>query len=288
MSAWDLLRFSFWPATLCAVTCNVWRKGRGEQFRKLDWGGKFNHGPEYAVEMGMRNVITALLFFILPGLAATGQSKLVKVERHDSVTVYYPQFTRIDLVTGSMPPKTDEAVIFVCAAAFTGQKLAAFSHSNIAGHHVSGGEFFEGYRCGPNNGIFTWSKKGRWHFYNYSHKNSEGVLRTAAREGGMGFGQSLLFHNGKQFKGCFKPWNSNQYRALCEIDGKLCIVDCARTLPFGSFLSALKKLGVTNAIYCDMGYGWNYSWYRQDSGRVQELFLTPGKYTTNWIAFYAE
>ncbi len=74
---------------------------------------------------------------------------------------------------------------------------------------------------------------------------------------------------------------------MCEIDGKLCIVDCARSLPFGSFLSALKKLGAKNAIYCDMG-GWNYSWYRQDDGKVKELFSGPNKYATNWIVFYGD
>ena len=104
----------------------------------------------------------------------------------------------------------------------------------------------------------------------------------------MGFCQSLLFHNGKQFKGCFKADRPNRYRALCEIDGRLCIVDCARSLPFGSFLAGLRKLGVRNAIYCDMGRGWNYSWYRLPDGSVREIFPTPGRFTTNWIVFYGE
>ena len=56
----------------------------------------------------------------------------------------------------------------------------------------------------------------------------------------------------------------------------------------GRLRERLEKLGVKNAIYCDMGYGWNYSWYRQDNGKVKELFSTPGKYTTNWLTFYKE
>ena len=70
--------------------------------------------------------------------------------------------------------------------------------------------------------------------------------------------------------------------------GKLCVVDCAWNLPFGHFMDGLEKLGVDNALYCDMGRGWNYSCYRQDDGSVKELFPTPGKYTTNWIAFYGD
>ena len=233
-------------------------------------------------------LLLALCSLLFPANAAAKKDKpLVTIERHDSVTVYYPNYSRIDLATGTMPSTSDNSIIFLCSGAFTGERLDEFKHSNIAGHHVSSGKFYQGYKCGPNNGVFTWSPKKGWRFFNYSHKNSEPPLKTAAQEGGMGYCQSLLFHNGKQFKGCFKADLPNQYRALCEIDGKLCIVDCARSLPFGSFLSALKKLGVKNAIYCDMG-GWNYSWYRQDDGKVKELFSGPNKYATNWIVFYGD
>ena len=239
---------------------------------------------------GMRTptkILTLVLLAVfLKSVTARGQVTRVVVEDHDSLMVYYPHFTRIDFVTEKMPQKTEKDVIFVCAASFTGQLLDEFKHSNIAGHHVSSGEYHSGYKCGPYNGVFTWSKTGGWHFYNYSHKNSEPPLKAVAQEGGMGYCQSLLFHNGKRFKGCMKPERVNRYRALCEIGGKLCVVDCARNLPFGHFMDGLEKLGVKNALYCDMGKGWNYSWYRMDDGSEKELFPTPGKYTTNWIAFY--
>ena len=238
--------------------------------------------------MRIKSIIfsSLLLTFLLNGVSAAGQTTRVLVEDHDSLTVYYPRFIRIDFVTNQMPQKTEKDVIFVCAASFTGELLDEFKHSNIAGHHVTSGSFYKGYKCGPYNGVFTWSAKSGWHFYNCSHKNSEPPLKTVAAEGGMGYCQSLLFHNGKRFKGCMKPERTNRYRALCEIGGKLCIVDCARSLPFGHFMDGLEKLGVKNALYCDMGRGWHYSWYRKDAGTVMELFTTPGKYTTNWIAFY--
>ena len=233
-------------------------------------------------------IFSIIVLFLSGGMPVRGQDRQVTVESHDSLTVYYPNFSRIDLVTETMPGKSDKEVIFVCAASFTGELLDTFKHSNIAGHHVSSGTFFNGYKCGPNNGVFTWSAKSGWHFFNYSHKNSEPPLRKVAEEGGMGFCQSMLFHNGKRFKGCIKPERTNRYRALCEIKGKLCIVDCSRSLQFSHFMDGLEKLGVKNALYCDMGRGWNYSWYRKDDGTVKELFPTPGKYTTNWIVFYGE
>ena len=57
-------------------------------------------------------------------------------------------------------------------------------------------------------------------------------------------------------------------------------------MPFGRYLDALMAIGVKEAIYCDMGTGWNYSWYRDYDGSVKEIFHTPGRYTTNWVTFY--
>lgn len=51
-------------------------------------------------------------------------------------------------------------------------------------------------------------------------------------------------------------------------------------------LAVLLVIGILFAIYCDMGTGWNYSWYRLPDGSVVEIFPTKGRYTTNWITFY--
>ncbi len=244
--------------------------------------------------MALRRIIipTLAIFGILLTIVANAQksvaptSQNVIIERHDNLICYYPQFSRIDLVTETMPAKSDKEVIFVCEAAFTGVLLNEFKHSNIAGHHVCSGKFYEGFHCGPNNGVFTWSKTGGCHFYNNGHKNSVTPLKAAAAAGGCGFCQNLILFNGKEFTGCFKPESRNQYRALCDIGGKLCIVDCAVPITYADFKAGLKKIGAKTALYCDMGRGWNYSWYRKDDGSVKEIFSIPGKYTTNWLTFY--
>lgn len=206
----------------------------------------------------------------------------------DSLVIYRPHFDRIDLVTEVMPSKTDTSVILCFEAAFTGQLLDEFKHSNIAGHHVSGGVFYNGYNCGPNTGLFTWDKETGWEFHKTRHQGSAAILKSVAEKGGMGFGQCLLYYNGERGSAPFKSSSVNSYRALSEFNGELCLIDCARPLPFGSFMDALKKAGVTNAIYCDMGTGWNYSWYRGSDKSVTEMFTVPGKYTTNWVAFYVD
>jgi len=230
-----------------------------------------------------KNISTILLLL----LSTTAFSKTyVKIERHGDLTCYYPQFSKIDIVTGKMPEKSEKDVIFVCAGAFTGELLTEFKHSNIAGHHVCSGTFYEGFKCATNNGVFTWSKSKGWHFYNNAHKNSVTPLKDAAVQGGCGYCQNLIFFNGQEFTGCFKPTSKNRYRALCDLNGELCIIDCAKTLTYADFKAGLKAIGVKTALYCDMGTGWNYSWYRADDDSVKELFTVKGKYATNWIVFY--
>ena len=81
------------------------------------------------------------------------------------------------------------------------------------------------------------------------------------------------------------------YRALCERRGRLCLVESKGVVTFDDFLAQLQALGVTHALYLDMGSGWNYAWYRNADGQVRELFpaskVSPNyKYRTNWITFY--
>ena len=74
----------------------------------------------------------------------------------DSLNVYYPNFSRVDFVTGVMPDKlADTSVVLCCEAAFTGECLTEFKHTNIAGDHVSSGERFRGYQCKKNTGAFV-------------------------------------------------------------------------------------------------------------------------------------
>ena len=78
--------------------------------------------------------------------------------------VYYPQFSRIDLVCETMPSKQDTNVIFCAEAAFTHELLDEFAHSNIDGDHVSGGKRFKGADCHDNSGAFAWFSDTTWEF----------------------------------------------------------------------------------------------------------------------------
>ena len=96
----------------------------------------------------------------------------------------------------------------------------------------------------------------------------------------------MMIHEGKRVQTIRKDANRNEFRALCEMNSMLCVRDSKGVSAFGDFIQALLDEGVAEAIYLDMGPGWNYSWYRDDSGVPHEIHNHRIIYTTNWITFY--
>lgn len=205
------------------------------------------------------------------------------VERMDTLglIVLYPEFSSVDLACGLEPSKSDSSVILFAEAAYTGQYLNGFEHSNVAGDHVSTGKLYNGYPCKRNTGAFIYYD-GTWQF---CYKDYSRKLYEAAFHEGAAFAQELIIYNGKFVPTVRKDSNKNQFRALCERDNKLCIVESDRILSFGDFRSKLLQYDVSNAIYLDMGSGWNYAWYR-DRSIIKELHPKKHNYCTNWITFY--
>lgn len=206
--------------------------------------------------------------------------------------IYYPNYSKIDLVCGDMPLKDDKSVIMFAEAAFTGELLDEFNHKNISSSHVSNGEYYSGYLCKRNRGVFTYYNGEPNFVYQGGFlkvpwpKYMEVALREAAHYGGCGFVQEMMIHEGKEIPHTRPASNTNEFRALCLIGGKLAIADSNGIVKFGNFIKNLQQVGATEALYLDMGPGWNYSWYRDANGNPIEIHANPTKYATNWITFY--
>lgn len=211
----------------------------------------------------------------------------IEVDSTISLVAYYPQFSRIDLAVGEMPAKEDSAVVFCAAAAFTGTYLDEFKHTNIAGDHVSVGVRHEGYKCEVNTGTFAYYGGREWEF---AYADHDRLLNKAAEKGGMAYSQAMMICNGEvKQKYRVNPKNTrdvNEFRTLCELNGQLCVIDSKGFVNFINFVEALNKIGVSHAIYMDMGEGWNYSWWRHSCGKAVEIHRVESGYTTNWITFY--
>lgn len=200
----------------------------------------------------------------------------------DSLIIYTPKYKTIDLVCGTMPSENDSNVILCAEAAYTGELLTGFKHNNILGDHVSSGIRYKGTPGKRNTGAFLYyNEKYKFLFQSYSNE-----LDSAAMYGGMGFGQEMLIHKGRIVPCKRKDNNRNEFRALCERNHRLCIIDSKGIVNFIDFKEALLRNGVTEALYLDMGNGWNYSWWRDDNGQVHRIHPKTHNYTTNWITFY--
>ncbi|MCH5231507.1 MAG: YdcF family protein [Muribaculaceae bacterium] len=196
--------------------------------------------------------------------------------------IYFPKYSNIELVCGEMPSKDDRSVIMFAEAAFTGELLDEFKHSNIAGDHVTGGKSEKGYKCKRNNGAFVYYNNEPKFLYNqYSSE-----FDMAANNEGCGFAQEMMIHEGKVVPHTRPDNNKNEFRSLCLIDGKVAVADSKGYVNFGDFINDLLKVGATEALYLDMGPGWNYSWYRDSTGNPIEIHSFPTKFATNWITFY--
>ena len=207
-------------------------------------------------------------------------SLIVIDDSNEGLTIYYPQYKSIDLVCGASSPEYDDKAIFCCPAAFTGETILEFKHTNIAGYHVSKGEFHRGYTCKPNTGAFVWYN-GKWKFL---LKDYASELKMAADSTGMGVAQNMIIHDFNEQPHFRK--NSFQYRALCELDGNLCIIQSNQSVKYSDFVDMLKETGVKHALYLDMG-GWNHSWYRKwENSDVTYIRKNAHDYYTNWLTFY--
>lgn len=188
----------------------------------------------------------------------------------------------INMVCGKIPPADNDSIVLAFAGAFTGTEFDK-GHANIAGDHVAGGKRFKGYRCKRNTGAFTWlaSSGPRFCYQNYSSE-----LDKAATEEGMGFAQEMMIHKGKAVETTRPLGNRNVFRALClDLEENVAIYESQGTVTFGNFINALLIQGVREALYTDMGQGWNYCFYRLNKSQKVPKYLHDKSlpYASNFV-----
>lgn len=196
-----------------------------------------------------------------------------------SAYVFFPEYSEICLVCEDRPSKLDDTITWCSGAAFQHDISLGYSPDNIEGDYAASGAFHDSpyYQEGFAALVFA---EGR---YSFEFENPSEAIKEAASAGGSGFMQYGLIKDGEDVG--FGVHKARCYRAVAELNGNLCIVDSARMTYFEAFMQELHRLGVTNAIYMDMGAGWNYSWFRSARDEVMTLFGLPVPWSHNWIVF---
>lgn len=188
----------------------------------------------------------------------------------------------MDMVCCGIPSADNDSIVLAFAGAFTGS-TSGTGHINIAGNHVSGGKIYRGYRCERNTGAFTWSPSAGPQFF---YDDYQPAMEKAAKEGGMGFAQEMMIHHSKGVKTARNLGNKNVFRALClDKESQLALYESLGIVTFGNFINALLSQGVKEALYTDMGQGWNYCFYRinADESSPKYLHNQPLPYASNFI-----
>ena len=111
-------------------------------------------------------------------------------------------------------------------------------------------------------------------------------MDKAAKEGGMGFAQEMMIHNGAKTPTTRPLGNKNVFRALClDSDNQLALYESQGIVTFGNFIDALLSQGVKEALYTDMGQGWNYCFYRVNQSDKAPNYLHSSSlpYASNFI-----
>lgn len=195
-----------------------------------------------------------------------------------------PEKAFVTMADSVIPEIGDSTVALCVEAAFTGDLLENFSPSNIAGNYVIDGIFHKGYDCDANTG-FLCTVEGKPFISDLS--GCAEWEKKAVEYGQTLFQQMLVIQKGENvYKGIpIKPDVENIYRAACVMsDGDFAVIQSKESLSMGSFIAGLQALDVSDALYLDMGTGWNYGWYREtESSEPVKFFEERTPYQTNWL-----
>lgn len=244
----------------------------------------------------MKNIITFILLLFTSCVSHTQTIEKVREfptvvvdSSYANLIIYEPQYDSISLECfKEVRPEGYKDAIFCCSAAFTLDWGAEVNHYRICGEHSCDGVFYRNSSFKRNTGAFIYYDRGFEFIYKPELSKDDWLLKLSGStyHKGCAFTQEMMIHNYQIVKTTRSYDNYNYFRALCDIRGKLCIIDSKDAITFGDFIRSLNNLGVKEAIYMDMG-GWSYSWYKETNlTEAKYIYPTYHNSITNLLVFY--
>lgn len=210
--------------------------------------------------------------------ADAGERNVIVCENEDFY-FFFPLYNDIRFAVGSLPSKADKENIMVIPTAFIHAYELGFSHDNIEGIHADAGNLYQGGDL-KDEGAFTYAN-GQAELWNA--EEAEAALKAAAEQGGCGYQQFMVLEDGEITD--FSIMGNVCFRVITKWKDRICIIDAKRKISYADFCEMLKALGIKDALYCDMGTGWNFSWYRKNNDRTKNLFSLPWLFSHAWLVF---
>lgn len=204
---------------------------------------------------------------------------------------------RVDLACGQMPDTMQENVILCAAAAFTGQCLDTFQHTNILGQHISNGVLYNGYTENKDGipfeqryALFVWNgfdNQGNMLGKGFYSLPNDSLLAQVVEQGGMAFTQHWVIKDTQIFAHTIQPLERvEHFRSICQKGNRFFVIANSEPITYQQYLDSLLVFGVENALYMDMGAGWNHSFYRDATNQLHVLHPKTHSYPTNWLVVY--
>ena len=204
---------------------------------------------------------------------------------------------RLDLACGQMPDTTQENVILCAAAAFTGKCLDTFEHTNILGQHISQATLYNGYTEDKDGipfeqryALFVWKgidNQGNMLEKGFYQLPNDLLLEQVVEQSGMAFTQHWVIKDAQLFIPVIQPLERvEHFRSICQKDNRFVVIANIEPITYQQYLDALLAFGVENALYMDMGTGWNHSFYRDADNQLHILHPKTHSYPTNWLVVY--
>lgn len=195
---------------------------------------------------------------------------------YGNITLYEP-FGLIADLTPIHPDKSD-SIFFCIPAAYTSKDTT-----------IDGLYFCNGIRA---RSAFNNKLTGACYFKDESFNiipsaEIDSALISFIQERKMNFFQQslLVYHSGIYPCTLFKE-KKNMRRALVKLNGNMFVAESVDPLRIVDFQQALLEIGVTDAIYLDMGT-WSEGWYKNNNCqyiRIGEKFQNT-HLQTNWLIF---
>ena len=185
--------------------------------------------------------------------------------------IYTPYNAIPELHVGHLSAKDPDIVLASMAADLrrdNGKIVGAFV---LAGNPLSWGLSKKGY-CAIIDGRIT-----------IGMAENSPLFEYATERGGYFFRQYPSVHNGTMVAN--NPENASFRRALCRLNGKVCIIGCTDRVLMNDFSIALAKLEVSDAIL--LVGGTADGWYRNEKGNLEPIAKSTAKNAKyiNYIVF---
>lgn len=213
---------------------------------------------------------------------------VTEVRHYKELDIYCPQFDSIELrCTNMLLPCLHKEITFAISGPYTANRRLIPSHDRIVGWHITDGKLYEGARTDIPLDTFIYSE-GRAFFYfdDFPEEKLKGLLDDASGKNGMAFQSMLWIFNGERTSlWVARKYRKYHFRALCDYQGRLCIIESREKTQAERFKDLLQEIGIRNAIHLDTGPGWQNSWWRDANGKARILHFIPFPFASNIITF---